>query len=235
MRTRILPMLFLALAVFLHPLRAEEKGGAVKEPAKEPVKEPAKEPVKEPAKEPVKDETEREEVSPSPDGKFAFMASFSPEARSLDLIEKATKKVLMRVAESEEDSNRLSTKVLWAPDSRRFAISISTVFKRTSEVGVYTRSGATFRKTRIPKLPEAALPKGYASDPKRFWHTASLNWEDPVCWRKDGSLVVEINTTVDGNDNTATALRTVVIGFGKNGAGKILDSSLKLTRHLEKD
>ena len=157
MRTRILPMLFLALAVFLHPLRAEEKGGAVKEPAKEPVKEPAKEP--------VKDETEREEVSPSPDGKFAFMASFSPEARSLDLIEKATKKVLMRVAESEEDSNRLSTKVLWAPDSRRFAISISTVFKRTSEVGVYTRSGATFRKTRIPKLPEAALPNSSPSAP----------------------------------------------------------------------
>lgn len=42
-----------------------------------------------------------------------------------------------------------------------------------------------------------------------------------------GSLVVEITTTVDGNGGSATATRTVVLGFDRSGKTEILKSTIK--------
>src|SRR5262249_3850132 len=68
-----------------------------------------------------------EAESPSPDGRFAFIMTETPDRRAFDLIEKDSGKVLLRVAQSEEDSDRLGTSVLWSPDSQRFALSYSTI------------------------------------------------------------------------------------------------------------
>ncbi len=100
-----------------------------------------------------------EAESPSPDGRFAFVRTEKPDGRAYDLIEKKSGKVLLRVAESEEDSDRLTTSVLWSPDSQRFALSYSTIQKRSSSVAVYFRSGDTFREIELPKLPQAEIAR----------------------------------------------------------------------------
>ena len=64
-------------------------------------------------------ETEKTVRSPSPDGRFAFLLTHGPDTSTVDLIEKRSKKVLLRVAESEDDSNELTVDtVLWRPDGQ---------------------------------------------------------------------------------------------------------------------
>ena len=177
-------------------------------------------------------ESETSIVSPSPDGRFAFVETFTPEQRTLDLINKASGKVLLRVAESDEGGNRLTTQVLWSPDSKRFALMRSTQ-RLSSDVAVYLRDGNTFREVKLPELPSAKIPPKFTKDEKHFWHWAVIDWTTPVRWQKDGSLVVEIETTMDGNNNTATASRTVVLQIDGKGKSKILSSTQKISTHIE--
>jgi len=60
-----------------------------------------------------------------------------------------------------------------------------------------------------------------------------MDWKTPERWLKNGSLVVEMETTLDGNDNFATATRTVVLGFDRAGTAKILKSTQEVTSHIE--
>ena len=186
------------------------------------------------AEEEANAEQEKEIESPSPDGRLAFLSTFSTEQRTLDLIEKESEKVLLRVAESEEGSNRLSTEALWASDSKRFALMIS-IYRRSAYVSVYLQQGDTFHEVKLPNIPEARIPKKLENDKKHFWHVASSDWAKPVEWRKDGSLVVESETTIDGNGNTATATRTTVIGFDRSGKARIVSSTQKVTTEYEEE
>ena len=54
-----------------------------------------------------------------------------------------------------------------------------------------------------------------------------INWEEAEKWNKDGSLLVTIDNTVDGAGHTASAVRTVLLGFDQSGKAKILKSSVK--------
>jgi hypothetical protein len=180
-------------------------------------------------------ETEEPETSiqsPSPDEHFAFVESFSTEQRTLSLINKASGKVLLRVAQSDEGGNRLTTAVLWSPDSKRFALMSSTQ-RLSSDVSVFVRAGNTFREAKLPTLPSAKLPPKLTNDEKHFWHWAAIDWTTPVRWQKDGSLVVEIESTMDGNANLATATRTVVLQIDAKGKAKILSSTQKISTHIE--
>jgi len=168
-----------------------------------------------------------EEVeSPSPDGRFGFITTKKPDRRAFDLIEKESGKVLLRVAQSEEDSDRLGTSVLWSPDSQRFALSYSTIMKRTSSVAVYFRSGDTFREIELPELTKANIPEKLKRG-KNFPHVSSYDYQNAVAWKKDGSLVVEIDTTIDGEGSSLSATRTVVLGFAASGKARILKSTIK--------
>ena len=139
---------------------------------------------------------------------------------------------MLRVAESDENfGNRLTTAVLWGSDSRRFALTYSLV-RLGEEVSVFFRSGGAFREIKLPKL-EAKLPKLDASKKKHLWHIAALNSARAVRWQKHGSLVVEIEQTIDGNSSFADATRTVVIGFNRSGAARILKSEQKVKVHIE--
>ena len=166
--------------------------------------------------------------SPSPDGRFAFVTTEKPDQRAFNLIEKESGKVLLRVAQSEEDSDRLNTSVLWSPDSQRFALSYSTIQKRTSSVAVYFRSGDTFREVEVPELPEANIPEKLKRG-RNFQHVSALNYASAVRWQKDGSLVVEIESGIDGEASGASlsATRTVLLGFGRSGKARILKSTIK--------
>jgi tetratricopeptide (TPR) repeat protein len=114
--------------------------------------------------------------------------------------------------------------VLWRPDSKAFALT-ATLWKRGSTVGVYVRDGSTFREIKLPELV-ADIPEKVKGG-KSFPHVAELNSQSATRWQKDGSLVVEIENMVDGNDGSITVRRTVMLGFDRPGKARILKSTIK--------
>lgn len=167
--------------------------------------------------------------APSPNGQFAFRytAESDSENQTYDLIDKGSGKVLMSVAESDPDlgpSARFNMEVLWRPDSKAFALT-ATLWKRGSNVDVYVRNASTFRKIELPELV-ADIPEKVKGG-KSFPHVAELNSQSAKRWQKDGSLVAEIETVVDGNEGSVTATRTVVLGFDRSDKGKVLKSTIK--------
>jgi hypothetical protein len=176
--------------------------------------------------------TKKKLEAASPDGQFAFRysgESDSEEKQTYDLIDKRSGKVLTSVAESDPDlgpSARFDMKVLWKPDSKAFALT-ATLWKRGSNVEVYLRNGSTFRHIELPELL-AEIPDKIKKG-KSFPHVSELNAQSAKRWQRDGSLVVEIETIEDGNDEgfSATATRTVVLGFDRSDKAKILKSTTK--------
>ncbi len=167
--------------------------------------------------------------APSPDGQFAFRytAESDSEKQTYDLIDEGSRKVLMSVAESDPDlgpSARFNMEVLWRPDSKAFALT-ATLWKRGSYVEVYVRNGSTFRKIELPELV-ADIPEKVKGG-KSFPHVTELNSQSAKRWQKDGSLVVEIENMMDGNEGSVTATRTVVMGFDRSDKAKVLKSATK--------
>jgi tetratricopeptide (TPR) repeat protein len=178
--------------------------------------------------------------APSPDGKFAFR--YTKEAKSesdldsdsnlgkqtYDLIDKRSGKVLASVAESDPDlgpSARFDIEgVLWRADSKAFALT-AMLWKPGSSVSVFIRNGSAFREIELPDLL-ADVPQKVKRG-KSFPHVNESNSQSAIRWQKDGSLVVEIETMVDGNDGSITATRTVALGFDRPGKARILNSSIK--------
>jgi hypothetical protein len=167
--------------------------------------------------------------APSPDGQFAFRytGESDSEKKTYDLIDNASGEVLTSVAESDPDlgpSARFNMEVLWRPDSKAFALT-AMLWKRGSYVAVYVREGSTFREITLPELV-ADIPAKVKGG-KSFPHVAELNSQSAKQWQKDGSLVVEIENMVDGNDGSITATRTVVLDFDRSDKAKILKSRIK--------
>jgi hypothetical protein len=141
----------------------------------------------------------------------------------MDLIDKKSEKKLQRIA--EEDMPGAYWHVLWAPDSNRFAL-MTRVGHPIQGVDVYFRSGETFRKIDLPDLPEAKIPEKLKHG-KKFPHAASLNWQTAKQWNNEGSLVVSIDTMIDGEGSSITATRTVVLRFDQAGKARIVKSTIK--------
>jgi hypothetical protein len=174
---------------------------------------------------------------PSPDGKFAFRYSgdkSEDEVQTYDLIDKASRKVVTKVAESDPDggpSMRFTMeKVLWRADSKAFAV-IAFLWKRGSALIVFERDGSAFREIELPDL-SIEIPEK-AKKGKDFPHIVELDSAKAKRWQSDGSLLVEIETIVDGEGPTLTANRTVVLGFDHSAKAKILKSTVKFA--IEKE
>jgi hypothetical protein len=168
---------------------------------------------------------------PSPDGKFAFRYSggkSEDEVQTYDLIDKASRKVVTKVAESDPDagpSMRFTMeKVLWRADSKAFALT-AFLWKRGSALIVFERDGSAFREIELPDL-SIEIPEK-AKHGKNFPHVVELDSQSAKRWQSDGSLLVEIETIVDGEGPTLTANRTVVLGFDHSAKAKILKSTVK--------
>jgi hypothetical protein len=214
-----LVLCFVSLAAFAAAVRAQEPAAtppAATPPAATP---PAATP---PAATPPAAAPGDDIDWPSPDGKFAFMISHGEDGRAIDLIDRTSGKKL-RIG--EEESSQTSWHVLWASDSNRFAL-MTRYSHPIQEVEVYFRSSETFQKTELPKLPDADIPEKLKHG-KKFPHVAGLNWQEATEWKKDGSLVVTIDTMIDGAGSTITATRTVVLGFDPAGTAKIVKSTIK--------
>src|ERR1700722_18505259 len=167
--------------------------------------------------------------APSPDGQFAFRYTqeSDSEKQTYDLIAEGSRKVLMSVAESDPDlgpSARFNMGVLWGPDSKAFALT-ATLWKRGSGVEGFVGNGSIFGKIDLPELA-ADIPDKVKGG-KSFPHVNELNSQSATRWQKDGSLVVEIENIVDGNEGSVTATRTVVLGFDRSDKAKVLKSTTK--------
>jgi len=160
---------------------------------------------------------------PSPDGKFAFLTSYGEDLHTIDVIDKKSRKKLQRIG--EEDSSQAYWHLLWAPGSNRFAL-MTRLGHPIQGVDVYYRSGETFQKIELPDLPEANIPEKFKHG-KKFPHVASLNWQEAKEWKNDGSLVVTVDTMIDGAGASIAATRTVVLGFDQAGKARIVKSTIK--------
>jgi hypothetical protein len=166
---------------------------------------------------------------PSPDGQFAFRytGTSHEEKQTYELIDKASGKVVQTIAESDDDpapSARFHMAVLWRSDSKAFAVT-ELLVKRGSDVEVFLRDGATFRRIEIPELLVEIPDK--VKGGKSYPHIGQLSSEKAKRWQKDGSLVVQIETTEDGDAGSITATRTVVLGFDRSDKVRILKSTIK--------
>jgi len=175
------------------------------------------------------EETKKGIEAPSPDGQFAFRytGDANSEKQTYDLIDKASRKVLLTVATADPDmgpSARFHMEVLWRPDSKAFALT-ARLWKRGTYVAVFSRERAAFREIKLPELT-ADIPEEVKKG-KSYPHFAELNSQSAKRWQKDGSLVVEIENMQDGNDGAIIARRTVVLGFDQPGKGSIVKSTVK--------
>ncbi len=207
-KSRLFPNLFLLLAALLTPVRSEE-------PTASPDASVA---------EKNQEEEENPDTPASPDGKFAFVVDYDSDVRAIDLIDKASKKVLQRI--DEEDISSTYWHVLWADDSSRFAL-MTRVGHPNQGVDVYFRNGNKFRKVKLPKLPNADIPTKMRHG-KSYPHFAGNNWQEAESWDKDGSLNVTVTTTIDGGDGgSLTATRDLKLSFDKSGKAKIVKNTIK--------
>jgi hypothetical protein len=170
----------------------------------------------------TEDDTTKEVDFPSPDGKFAFLIGHGEYQQSIDLIDKKTEKVVQHIA--DEDMSSVNYRVLWAPDSKRFAL-MTRMGHPNQDVTVYFQKGDKFQEIGIPELT-VDIPATIRAG-KEHPHVAANNWQSAKKWNKDGSLLLTIDNTVDGAGHTASAMRTVLLGFDKSGKAKILKSTVK--------
>lgn len=179
-------------------------------------------------------EEQKEKIeATSPDGQFAFRYAKGAEAETYDLIDTKSGKVVKHIAESDPDlgpSARFHMEVLWRPDSKAFAVT-ETLWKRGSNVAVYLRDGSTFREIKLPKLA-ADIPAKIKAG-KSYPHVAESDSESAKKWQADGSLVVEMENIIDGNDGSITATRTAVLGVDRSDKAKVLKSTIEFT--VDKD
>jgi hypothetical protein len=159
---------------------------------------------------------------PSPNEKFAFLIGHGDDGQTIDLIDKKTEKVLQHIDDLNMGS--VTYRVLWAPDSKRFAL-MTRAGHPNQDVMVFLQNGKEFQKIKIPKLT-AEIPARIKAG-KDHPHVAANNWQEAEKWNKDGSLLLTIDNTIDGAGHTASAERTVLLGFDKSGRAKILKSKVK--------
>lgn len=170
----------------------------------------------------TEEDTTKEVDFPSPDGRFAFLIGHGEDQQTIDLIDKKTEKVLQHI--EDEDMGSVSYKVLWAPDSKRFAL-MTRMGHPNQGVTVYLLKGHKFQEIKIPDL-EVEIPAKIRAG-KEHPHVAANNWQQAKKWNKDGSLLLTIDNMIDGAGHTASATRTVLLGFDKSGKSRILKSTVK--------
>lgn len=160
----------------------------------------------------------------SPDGKFAFRTFYGEDRRSIDLIDSKSGKKLQRI--DETDMAQTDWDVLWAPDSKRFAL-MTRVGHPVQGVDVFFQRGDAFQKIELAdNLPKAEIPEKLREG-KDFPHVAAANWETAEQWKMDGALVVSIATWIDGAGTTLKATRTVVVRFNRAGKAKVVKSTIR--------
>ncbi len=142
--------------------------------------------------------------------------------QTIDQIDKRTEKVLQHIADN--DMSSANYRVLWAPDSKPFALMTRARYPN-QDVTAYFLEGVKFKEVKIPELT-VDIPKKVRAG-KEHPQMAANNWQEAEKWNKDGSLLLTIDNTIDGAGHTASAKRTVLLGFDKSAKPRIPKSSVK--------
>ena len=114
--------------------------------------------------------------------------------------------------------------MLWRAHSKAFALT-AFLWKRGTTLFVFRREGAAFREIELPELG-ADIPAKVKGG-KSFPHISGLDSQRAKKWQKDGSLLAEIETVLDGEGGTITATRTVVLGIERSKKARILRSKIE--------
>jgi len=99
------------------------------------------------------------------------------------------------------------------------------LWKRGSSVSVFVQDGSAFREIELPELP-AEVPQK-AKRGMDLQHVAELDSQRATRWEEDGSLIVQIETIVDGNEGSVTATRSVTLALDRSDKAKIRKSTIK--------
>jgi hypothetical protein len=150
----------------------------------------------------------------SPDGKFAMLLTEDQQEEGrvkIQLIEVSSHKVVLDLAESGHPHNE-DCKILWAPDSQRFAFYEAR--HRGGDTTAYFRSESGFTASPLPELGGCAT----AAQKKELKAKGVLKFIEynavPKEWLKSGALVLVDDQgweTMDGELRGCT--QTVTIAF----------------------
>jgi hypothetical protein len=150
----------------------------------------------------------------SPDGQFAMLVTQPEELGvKIQLIETTSRKVVLDVAEiGHFGPHAEDWKILWAPDSKRFAFYEPN--RRGGETTVYFRNESGFTESALPELggcATAAEKKELKAQGVNKFIEANTT---PKEWLKSGALVVVNDQGWETNDgNLRGCTQTVTIGF----------------------
>ena len=89
---------------------------------------------------------------------------------------------------------------------------------RNQDVRVCFLKGDKSQEIKIPDLT-VEIPARIRAG-KEYRHVVANNWHQAKKWNKDGSLLLTIDNTIDGAGHTASATRTVLLGFDKSGKAR---------------
>ena len=147
----------------------------------------------------------------SPDGQFAMSLKDAEEHEvRIQLVETKSHKALLKLSDSGHPFSD-ACRILWSPDSKRFAFYEED--RKHNWTSVYIRKDSGFEQVELPDLPECDHPglEGFIN--------SNLT---PKSWAKPDTLVLVAHDewTTEG-DKAHECDRTVTIAIDSNGKASI--------------
>jgi hypothetical protein len=164
----------------------------------------------------------------SPDGKFAMSLTEDQQEEGrvkIQLIEVSSHKVVLDLAESGHPHSG-DCKILWAPDSQRFAFYEAR--HRGGDTTAYFRSESGFTASPLPELGGCATP----AQRKELKGHGVLKFIEgnttPKEWLKSGALVVVNDQGWETwNGDLRGCTQTVTVGFDAKHKASVLHVAYK--------
>jgi hypothetical protein len=158
---------------------------------------------------------------PSPDGKFEMQLTRDPkEGRvKIQLVEVASREVVLDLALSGSPHDK-DCKILWAPDSQRFAFYEAS--QRGGATTAYFRNDSGFTESRLPEMPGCATA-AEKKELQKYGVNKSIEADTvPKQWLKSGALVVsDAQGWETNNGHLRGCTQTVTIAFDAKHKGSV--------------
>ncbi len=159
---------------------------------------------------------------PSPDGKFAMLLTDDPKEEGrvkIQLVEVSSRKVVLDLALSGHPHDE-DCKILWAPDSQRFAFYEAN--RRGGNTIAYFRNDSGFAESWLPDLPGCAT----TTERKELQKYGLLKFIEadtaPKQWLESGALIVsEVQGWETNNGYLRGCTQTVTITFDAKHKGAV--------------
>jgi hypothetical protein len=149
--------------------------------------------------------------NPSPDGRFAMSLEDGQDGEvRITLVETKSHKFVLKLSDSGHPFSD-ACRILWSPDSKRFAFSEED--RKRNWTSVYIRKDSGFEMTELPDLPECDHPglSGFIQSN-----------QTPKSWTKSDTLVLTAHDEWTTEDDKAHECdRTVTVAIDATGKASI--------------